>query len=212
MTTNSIRTDPILNALFTSQARVEILKLLFVTSSRRHYLREIASLTDQPLRAVQRELNRLEAGGLVESSREGNRKYFQVNRESPVFAELRSLLLKTTGLGQVLAEELADRREHIQVAFIFGSFAAGAERPESDIDLFVIGDISSRELATVLSSAKETLGREFNPITMTSGEFRRKSWEGDAFLNRLLDEPMIFLIGGEYELGEIAGAGTSSPT
>jgi hypothetical protein len=49
--------------------------------------------------------------------------YFQANRESPVFPELSSLLMKTAGLGQVLAENLADRREHIQVAFIFGSYA-----------------------------------------------------------------------------------------
>ena len=74
MTTKSIQNDPILEALFTSQARVEILKLLFLISSNRHYLREIASLTKQPVRAVQRELARLEAAGLIQSWTEGNRK------------------------------------------------------------------------------------------------------------------------------------------
>lgn len=201
-----------MGALFTSQARVEILTLLFVTSSGRHYIREIAALTDLPIRAVQRELERLEEAALIVSTREGNRKYFRANRESPVFPDLRSLLLKTTGLAQVLGEELADKRESIRVAFIFGSFASGSERADSDIDLFVIGDISSRELANVLSSAKEAIGRELNAVTMNFAEFRKKLREGDSFLNRLLDEPMIFLIGGEDELREIAGAGTSSAT
>ena len=90
MTTKSIRNDPILQALFTSQARVEVLKLFFLRSSGRHYLREISSLTDQPVRAIQRELARLEDADLLVSSVEGNRKYFNANRQSPVFSEIRA--------------------------------------------------------------------------------------------------------------------------
>jgi predicted nucleotidyltransferase len=100
---------------------------------------------------------------------------------------------------------LDDRSAEIEIAFIFGSFAQGAESPESDIDLFVVGDISGRELAQLLGPAKERLGRELNPVRMTASEFRDKLQKGDAFLNRLLDEPLIFLIGGEDELRELAG-------
>ncbi len=84
MTTKSIRQDPILEALFTSRARVEVLKLFLINPNNRHYLREVANLTRQPVRAVQRELARLEAVGLLQSNRAGNRKYFHPNHELPV--------------------------------------------------------------------------------------------------------------------------------
>jgi predicted transcriptional regulator len=125
MTTKSIQNDPILEALFTSQARVEILKLLFLISSNRHYLREIATLTKQPVRAVQRELARLEAAGLVQSWTEGNRKYFQADRDLSVFPEIRALLMKTAGMKELVQQHLLEAVDSIQIAFLFGSYASG---------------------------------------------------------------------------------------
>ncbi len=88
---------------------MEVLKLFFLRSSSRHYMREISSLTDQPIRAIQRELARLEDAGLLISSVEGNRKYFQANRQSPVFSELRALMVKTAGIVDQLIEIISSR-------------------------------------------------------------------------------------------------------
>ena len=197
MTTKSIRNDPVLGALFTSQARVEVLKLFFLRSSGRHYMREIASLTGQPVRAVQRELARLEEGGLLLSSVEGNRKYFQVHRQSPVFLELRSLMVKTAGIGDQLKQNLGERSDAIQVAFIFGSFARGTVTASSDVDLMVIGDLPGRELAQLLAPLKEQLDREINPVTLRKDEFRENAERGDSFIRSILKEPKIFLLGDE---------------
>jgi predicted nucleotidyltransferase len=109
-------------------------------------MREISSLTNQPVRAIQRELARLEDAGLLISSVEGNRKYFQANRQSPVFSELRTLMVKTAGIVDQLKKSLQERSDAIDVAFIFGSFARGSEISASDIDLMIIGAITSREL------------------------------------------------------------------
>lgn len=209
MTTKSIQKDPILEALFTSQARVEILKLLFLGSSTRHYLREIAVLTGQPLRAVQRELARLESAGLIQSIREGNRKYFHANRESSVFSELRALLLKTAGLGNLLVEHLSFEPKSILVAFLFGSFARGTETATSDVDLLVIGDITGRDLSRLLTPAREKLGREINPVIMSYDEMLEKIARQDHFLKTVLREPKTFIIGGENELQELISAGAS---
>jgi len=212
MTTKSIQRNPILDALFTSQARVEILKLLFLSSSSRHYLREVAILTQQPVRAVQRELARLEAAGLIQSTREGNRKYFQANSASPVFPELRALLVKTVGLSDLIKEYLSLEPDSILVAFLFGSFARGTESITSDVDLLVIGDITGRDLARLLAPARNKLGREINPVIMRLDELREKNARGDPFVRSVLQEPKTFLIGGEDELGELTGAGASEVT
>jgi predicted nucleotidyltransferase len=209
MTTKSIRKDPILEALFTSQARVEILKLLFLRSSNRHYLREVTALTRQPLRAVQRELARLESAGLIQSTREGNRKYFQANRESSVFPEIRALLVKTAGLGDLISGHLSVETGSIVVAFLFGSFARGTESTTSDVDLLVIGDMSGRDLSRLLAPARVKLGREINPVIMRSDEVRKKIASEDPFILALLREPKTFLIGGENDLQRLVGAGTS---
>jgi predicted nucleotidyltransferase len=209
MTTKSIQNDPILEALFTSQARVEILKLLFLISSNRHYLREIATLTKQPVRAVQRELARLEAAGLVQSWTEGNRKYFQADRDLSVFPEIRALLMKTAGMKELVQQHLLEAVDSIQIAFLFGSYASGKETPFSDIDLMVIGEITSRSLANVLAPAREILGREINPVILDIRELQQKFIDNDPFIQSVLREPKIFLIGDEDELRQIVSAGTA---
>jgi predicted nucleotidyltransferase len=205
MTTNSIRNDPILEALFTSRARVEVLKLFFLRSSDRHYVREIASLTDQPVRAVQRELARLEQGGLLMSEPDGNRRYYRADRNTPVFDELRSLLVKTAGLTDEIKRQLQKQSGQIDLAFIFGSFAKGEESSRSDVDILVIGSISARALAALIAQLKVDLEREINPATLPRGEFRQKLKASDPFILSIMQEPKIFLIGGEDELETLAG-------
>ncbi|MDF1501140.1 MAG: nucleotidyltransferase domain-containing protein [Anaerolineales bacterium] len=184
---------------------MEVLKLFFLRSSGRHYVREIASLTDQPVRAVQRELARLEEGGLLVSELDGNRKYYQANRNSPVFSDLRAILVKTVGLTEEVRNQLKDRSDEIDMAFVFGSFARGEEGSQSDVDILVIGSISSRALSGLLSPLKEELGREMNPVVLPRAEFQQKIENSDAFILSVMREPKFFLIGGEDELEALAG-------
>ena len=207
MTTKRIRTDPILGALITSRARVEILKLLLLNPADRRYLREVASLTHQPLRAAQRELARLESAGLLTATTEGNRKYFQANRQSSIFPEIKALLFKTVGLGDLFRKYLEEKRGPIQLAFLFGSYARGTESPTSDIDLMVVGEITGRELARLLAPVRKALGREVNTVSMTPAEFRAKARQGNSFLGEIQRGPKIYLVGGEHELGRLGGTG-----
>jgi predicted nucleotidyltransferase len=194
-----------LEELFSSQARVAILKLLLLNGGKRFYLREIASLTEQPVRAVQRELPRLERIGLLGHTVEGNRKYYQVNRDCSIYPELKSIFLKTVGLGDALREHLNGAAGDIEVAFIYGSYARGEEKLDSDIDLFVVGTIGARELSGLLATAKSELAREVNPVVMTPQEFVAKVASGNHFVLSLLDEPKIFLVGNAADLEALAG-------
>jgi predicted nucleotidyltransferase len=194
-----------LEELFSSQARVAILKLLLLNAGRRFYLREVASLTDQPVRAVQRELAKLERIGLISHEVDGNRKYYQVDKDCPIFPELKSIFLKTVGLGDVLREHLSGRVGDIEVALIYGSYASGQERLDSDVDLFVVGTIGARELSGVLATAKSDLAREINPVIMTRQEFAAKVASGNHFVLSLLEEPKTFLVGNAEDLEALAG-------
>jgi predicted nucleotidyltransferase len=194
-----------LEELFSSQARVAILKLLLLNAGRRFYLREIAALTEQPVRAVQRELPKLERVGLVSHEVDGNRKYCTVNRDCPIFPELKAIFLKTVGLGDALRERLGGSEDKIEVAFIYGSYARGEESLTSDIDLFVVGSIDARELSGVLATVRSELAREINPVVMTPQEFADKVALGNHFVLSLLEEPKTFLVGNAEDLEASAG-------
>src|SRR5262249_23112929 len=137
--------------------------------------------------------------------RQGRMVYYQANRDSPVFPDLRGLLLKTAGLVDVLAQALKPVAARLETAFVYGSIAAGAEESDSDIDLMVVGRVSPAALALPLRHARERLGREINPTVYIPAEFDKKRKADDPFLKEVLDKPRLFVLGNDHELGEVAG-------
>lgn len=194
-----------LQKLFSSQARVAILGLFLLNPNDRFYLREVATRSGQPIRAVQRELARLEATGLLSHTTDGNRKYYQVNKNCPIFPELKAIFLKTFALGDALRQHLSQVEKDITVAFIYGSYAKAQETATSDIDLFVVGDITASELSKALSPAKEVLGREINAVAMPPQELRAKVKSQNHFVLTILSEPKVFLMGNDDDLKAITG-------
>ena len=190
-----------LEELFGSRARVIILKTFLLDLERDFYQREISTITNLPIRAVQREVERLEKIGLVEKQIRGNRKYYRCRRDFPIFEELKSIILKTVALGNVLKDYLQKKKEKIELAFIYGSFAKGEENISSDIDLLLVGNITSKEASMLLSPAKNSLRREINFIVYDEKEFLKK--KESHFLKQVLKEPKIFLVGNEGDIKRI---------
>jgi len=83
-----------LGTLFASKARAAILRLFMIDPTRAYYQRQIEAATGLPIRAVQRELERLQSIELLYRHSEGNRTYYQVDMIFPLFKELRALVLK----------------------------------------------------------------------------------------------------------------------
>ena len=93
-----------------------------------------------------------------------------------------------------------NRQKEIRVAFVFGSLAGGSEKAGSDIDLMVIGDIGLRSLTRLLVGLTENLGREINPYVLTTEEFSHRKSENEHFLNQVLKDSKLFIIGDEDDL------------
>ena len=188
--------------LISSKARVEILKLFLFNTQNSYYQNQISDLTNQPIRAVQRELERLVSIHLIERYSEGNRVYYRIDTECPILEELKSIFFKTVGIAEELKTHLQTNKD-ITCAFIYGSYAKGQENSTSDIDLMVIGDISSRKLSSILTKPKNTLGREINYVVFTEKEFRQKTKRKDHFITSVLKEKRIFILGNKDELKKI---------
>ena len=92
-------------------------------------MREVARLTGGALGAVQRELTALVSAGILERSVKGRQVYYQADRRCPVFAELSSIVAKTSGLADPLRASLTSCAR-IDAAFVFGSLAGDGGSPE----------------------------------------------------------------------------------
>jgi predicted nucleotidyltransferase len=191
--------DP--GAVLFGQTRRRVLAWLLGHADEAFYLRQIVRQTGAAHGAVQRELNALTSAGILQRTVAGRQVYFQADRASPVFPELRLLLLKTTGAVDVLREALAPLADRIALAFVFGSAVRGDLDNHSDIDLLVVGDAPFAAVVDALNPAQQRLGREVNPTVYPPAEFREKICSGHHFLTSVLREPHQFVIGGSDELG-----------
>jgi len=189
-------------ALLFPQVRAEVLRLLFADDSRELHLRELVRQSGLTLGTVQTEIEKLLSAGLLIDSRDGNRRYVRANAGHPLFADLRNLVLKTSGLHNVLADALAGL-DSIRIALVFGSVAAGTAKPDSDVDLLVIGDIGLRTLAPRLKPAAEKLGREINPVVMSPATFAKERTTKPLLID-LLAKDKIFIQGDARELERLA--------
>jgi uncharacterized protein len=185
------------------KVRSSVLALLFGRSRDSFYFREIERSVGMGRGAVQRELENLVNAGLVIRRRLGNQVHYQANPQSPIFQELKSLMVKTAGIADVIREGLMPLEGRIRTAFIHGSFAKGTERADSDVDVLVIGDVLFSEVIDALASAQESIGREVNPSVYPVEEFMKKVSEGHHFVVSLVREPKIFMIGDEDVFGKL---------
>lgn len=178
-----------------------VLGLLFGQPDRSFYGNELLRLTGTGRGALQRELEKLVAADLVTVTSIGNQKHYQANAASPIFAELRGIVLKSIGLADVLRTALKDVADRIRIAFVFGSVAKGTDTAASDIDLMVVADeLSYTDLFEGLATAEQILGRKVNPTLYTPAALAEKVRAENNFVLRVLSQPKIFLIGGEHEL------------
>jgi predicted nucleotidyltransferase len=104
----------------------------------------------------------------------------------------------------VLRESLQELADRIDVAFVFGSMASGEPRAGSDVDILVIGTVSLLDVVKALGQAQEQLGREMNPVVMRRKKFLEAQESGDRFVQRLLKESKLFVLGEAARLGKLA--------
>lgn len=193
-----------LTSLLFGNYRQRVLGLLLLHPETTYHVREIARLTGTAAGTLHKELAKLADAGLLSREKVGNQVRYGANLACPIYQELASILRKTSGLADVLAEALAPLAQQLELAFVFGSMARGEAQPGSDVDIMLVGSLSFADAVRVLHPLQQTLRREINPVVYGVEEFQRKAAE-DAFLKQTLAQPKLFLIGNDDDLGKLAG-------
>ena len=186
------------------KTRQAVLAFLYGQTDSSFYTKQILDAVKTGRGAVQRELQNLMDTGIIIREVQGRQVYYRANKNCPIYAELKSIVTKTFGVADVLRQSLGPAARKIQVAFIFGSIASGAEQRTSDIDMMVIGKTTFSEIVSLISPSQKTLGREVNPVVYPASEFKQKMRENHHFLKIVLEGDKIFLIGDEGELARLA--------
>lgn len=193
-----------LSASLFGKTRQAVLSLLYGYSDEAFYMRHILRVVGTGHGAVQRELKQLSDAGVINRTLRGKQVYYQANTKCPIYSELKNLIIKTAGVGDLLRTALASIADRIDSAFVYGSLARGEGNRSSDVDIMIIGDVSFAEVIAQLQSAQEKLSREINPSVYPLKEFQLKLKSDHYFLTDVLGKNKLFVIGDEQKLNQLA--------
>lgn len=167
-----------------SSLRGQLFRVFFTNPDERLFLREIARRIKADPANLSRELGKLEKEGLFVSEKEGLQKYYRLDKNYPLYNELKSIVGKTVGV-QAALQGVLKGIQGITWAFIYGSFAKGTEASHSDIDVCLIiekGKFKSEKVLTGFKDLEGKLGREISYVFYNQQEWEKGLKNKDSFL------------------------------
>ena len=167
------------------------------------FLRDLARQCGLSVTPVHRQLGKLEEIGLVQSEVVGNARRYRLSPRFPALGAVKDLIAATTGLVPRLRERLD--RPGVECAFVFGSGATGEEQADSDVDLFVIGDIDGVLLANLVREVEREARKQVDLVHWSPADFSRQMVEPSSFLSAVMRQPKAFVKGDEDALRCLAG-------
>ena len=188
---------PSLLPIFRSEMQVRLLALVLLQPERAWTLHELAEAVAAPQSSVHRELARAQAAGVIRRDDTARPYRFTAATDDAAYASLADLLRRAVGVESEL-QTILDRPD-VAAAVIYGSWASGARRPDSDIDVLVIGDAALRDLRRLLRPVENATGRRIDLTLMRADEFLQA--RGSSFAHKVRDSPTVQLVG---DLAEIA--------
>lgn len=202
-------TSSLADALF-PKVRQRVLGVLFGNVGRSFYANEVIALAQSGTGAVQRELVALAGCGLLSVTKVGNQRHYQANANSPLFSELRGLVLKTVGLADVLRTALAPLAGQVEAAFVYGSVAKQQDTAQSDIDVLIVSaplaELGYADVFGALDGASAQLARKVNPTLYTPADLAKRIQNDNAFVTKVLSQPKIWLMGDERLVADLITA------
>ena len=185
-------------SILKSKTRSSILKTFFNDPEKEYYLRQLEYVTGYSVANIRREMIRLETDGIFQSRDVGKTKSYKLNKNYPLYDEIKNIVRKTIGIEYSLKEVLK-KDKGIDFAFIYGSYAEAREHSLSDIDVIAIGSTNPRQIKSALFECQAALNREINSIVYSKDEFLKKLNERNHFVCAITKVKKIFIKGDENE-------------
>ncbi len=188
--------------LFISTVRVRVIKLFLTNPDAQFHVREIARRVGAEINAVRRELSRLRRVGFLKKIPRGNRVFYTARPDFVFYDELLGMVAKETGIGKALLEK-KEELGRISFAMLSRAFVKGRVSKPSEIDLLLVGKISTPPLSKLVENEQQRLGHEVNYTVLTPEEFDFRKRRKDPFIVDILSQPRIVLLGNEEKYGQL---------
>ncbi|MBN1494820.1 nucleotidyltransferase domain-containing protein [Candidatus Peregrinibacteria bacterium] len=172
------------NSFFKSIIRKDLLRIFFYNQEKKFYIRELAKTLNTSAGNVQKELRRLEDDQIVKSEKYANLRLFSINKTHPLFPEIEIIIYKTIGIDEEIKKELKPLKG-LKFGLIYGSYAKGDFKADSDIDLLLIGTINENEAIKRIQKVEKKILREIHFNLINILEFSAKVMES-SFYRELL--------------------------
>lgn len=155
-----------------SERQQRMLAALILHPRRLYGTNELLAICGPGVGAGRNVIKAFDRARIVRKAARGNQVVYSIDVDNPIYPELRSICLKTFGMRNAVAMELQPFANRIQTAFLFGSVVNGDERPNSDVDLLIVGDLDVFELGETIERLHATLGRQIDLNVYTPDEWR----------------------------------------
>lgn len=185
-----------LELLTKSRIRQRIILLFVYNQNKEFYLSEIAKIVRTSAGTAQRELNKLLHSDFIIFKKKANLNIYILNTHYSLLKEVESIVKKTLGIEVELKKELS-RIDNISFAFLFGSYVKGGFKSDSDIDLFIIGEVDEDQVFKAVQKVEEIVRREVNYHIANKTEFLKKK-KSNYFYKEIV-ESFTLLIGDDDE-------------
>jgi hypothetical protein len=185
--------------LFISSTRLKLINVFFYFPQEIFFVRQLVRLVDEEINSVRRELENLTNAGIIIPDRRGHRLFYGTNPKSPIFHNLMLIAHQSTGLGASLSSR-NEKIGNIKYLLYSFNFAYKTVHSSDDIDLIIIGDVSYKEIESLIKDEEALIGREINYMIMDKNEFNLRRQKRDQFIvDFFLSAPLV-IIGNPKEI------------
>lgn len=190
-----------IDALFGSKTRIKLLHLFLNNPGQSYYVREITRLVDEQINSVRRELSNMLSIGIIKSDTADNKLYYEVNQRYEHYVPLRTIFgdnIEAAPAQELNSDDVQidtirtkiNQLGGVKLAVLSGVFVHGSA---SEIDLLIVGKVTTTKAKTLVRSLEKKEGRELNYSLMSYDEFYYRLSIHDRFVAQLLASKHIVL-------------------
>lgn len=180
-----------LEQLFGSKTRVQLLTLFIRNPQKQFYIREIVRITGQYINSVRRELSNLELLGILKTKTSYKKKYYYLNSSFVLYEETKNLFQKSKAfLENDLTNALKELGD-VKLLIFTGNFV----NTGAPTDLLIVGDhISVVKLRKILENFSISVGADLRYTLFDIQEYLYRKSISDKFVEEIVSNKNIVLI------------------
>lgn len=177
----------LLKALFSSQTRVKLLSTFLLHPEEEYFIRELTRLLNEQINSIRRELENLRRIGLVKARHKNRKKYYKIDTDFPLYADLRNLFSKAMQGESPFVASLKNL-PGVKLVLLAGNLCG----TESKVDLLLVGDIKKEVLEAIL--AQDPNMKYIKYSIFSEADFLYRLSLKDRFVQEILNDPRHLIV------------------